>query len=154
MTKEQYNSLELNQKEVYDKCNRANKLALFFSWGLAVVVGIGFFIAALPGATKDGFNFLEIFSGFFEMLLFGVFIAGIVPGIVHFGFIFKKIGFGNTLLLWIILGIFILMLYAIILMFIWCAGAVCFIIDTILFIIKKPLIYRWEDKRILAKAGI
>lgn len=31
-------------------------------------------------------------------------------------------------------------------------GRIFFIIDTILFIMKKPLIYRWEDKRVLAKA--
>lgn len=32
------------------------------------------------------------------------------------------------------------------------AGWIFLIIDTILFIMKKPLIYRWEDKRVLAKA--
>lgn len=145
MTKEQYNSLSSFQKEVYDKCNRGNKGALFAAWGIAAILFVILFI--------KGISIGDPLGGIGVGLAIGVLVGGLLPGIAHLGFLFKKIGLGNTILLWILLGIFILMLYAIILMVIWYAGSICFIVDTILFIMKKPLIYRWEDKRILAKAA-
>lgn len=144
MTKEQYNSLAPYQKEMYDKCNRGNKGALFAAWGIAAILFVVLFI--------KGISIGDPLGGIGTGLAIGILMGGLLPGIAHLGFLFKKIGLGNTILLWILLGIFILMLYAIILMVIWYAGAVLFIIDTILFIMKKPLIYRWEDKRVLAKA--
>lgn len=144
MTKEQYNLLAPYQREMYDKRNRVNKSVLFVGWGITAIFFVIFFI--------KGISTGEPLEGISVGMALGAIIAGLLSGIAHLGFIFKKIGFGNTILLWIALGIFILMLYAFILMVIWYAGIVCFVVDTILFIMKKPLIYRWEDKRILAKA--
>lgn len=144
MTKEQYNSLAPYQKEMYDKCNRGNKGALIAGWAVGAVTLVIMLIIGISIGDPIG--------GIGTGLAIGVMFGGLFPGIAHLGFLFKKIGFGGAILLWIVLGIFILMLYAVILMVVWYAGIVCFIVDTILFILKKPLIYRWEDKRILAKA--
>lgn len=144
MTKEQYNSLAPYQKEMYDKCNKGNKGALFVAWGIAAVLFVVLFI--------KGITIGDPLGGVGAGLGIGILIGGLFPGIAHLGFLFKKIGFHGAILLWIVLGIFILMIYAILLMVIWYAGAIFFIIDTILFLMKKPLIYRWEDKRVLAKA--
>ncbi len=145
MTKQQYNSLAPYQKEAYDKWNKGNRRALFVAWAIMAGLAIGLFIVGITQADPLG--------GIGVGLGIGWVFGGLFPGLAHLGFIFKKIKLNTAILLWIVLGIFILMMYAIILMVVWYGGMVCLIVDTILFILKRPLIYRWEDKRVLAKAA-
>lgn len=144
MTKEQYNSLAPYQRETYDKCNNANKLGLFVAWGITAAMIIVFFIVGITQSDPLG----GIGAGFG----IGVMIGGLIPGFAHLGFLFKKIKLTSAILLIILIGVFIVMLYAIIFLVVWCGGMLCLLVDSILFIVKKPLIYPWEDKRVLAKA--
>lgn len=154
MTKEQYNSLAGYQKEMYDKCNKGNKGALIAGWVLGALVTLAALIFAISGAISSGDagGFGGVVTGILSAVMIGVMLGGIFPGIAHLGFLFKKIKLDTAILLILLIGVFILMVYAIILAIIMYTGWIFLIIDTILFIMKKPLIYRWEDKRILAKA--
>lgn len=154
MTKEQYNSLAPYQKEMYDKCNRGNKGALIAGWIFGAIVAVASLIMMISGAVTSGASsgFGDVMGGIFGALLIGIIFGGIFPGIAHLGFLFKKIKLDTAILLILLIGVFILMIYAIILAVIMYTGWIFLIIDTILFIMKKPLIYKLEDKRVLAKA--
>ena len=151
MTKEQYNSLAPYQKEVYDKWNKGNRMALFAGWILGAIVAIAW-LRMMTSGMGSGSGFSDIVSVIFSAVIMGVVVGGFLPGLAHLGFLFKKIKLDTALLLIILLGIFVLFVYLFILVLIMYTGWIFFIIDTILFILKKPLIYRWEDKRVLAKA--
>lgn len=155
MTKEQYNSLAPFQKEEYDKWNKGNRRALFAGWIFGAVLTVASLILMISGAISSGGvgGFGDIVSGILAALMIGVMFGGIFPGLAHLGFLFKLIKLDTAILLIILIGIFLLMVYAIILAIIMYTGWIFLIIDTILFIMKKPLIYRWEDKRVLAKAA-
>lgn len=154
MTKEQYNLLAPYQKELYDKCNRGNKGALIAGWIFGAVTAVVSLIMMISGAASSGDfgGFGGIAGGILSAVMIGIMFGGFLPGFAHLGFLFKKIKLDTAILLILLIGVFILMIYAIILAVIMYTGWIFFIIDTILFIMKKPLIYRWEDKRILAKA--
>lgn len=151
MTKEQYNSLASYQKEVYDKWNKGNRMALFAGWILGAIVAI-VFLGAMTSGMGSVSGFSDMVSVIFSAVLMGVVIGGFLPGVAHLGFLFRKIKLDTALLLIIVFGILVLFVYLFILVIIMYTGWIFFIIDTILFILKKPLIYRWEDKRVLAKA--
>ena len=155
MTKEQYNSLAPYQKDVYDKWNKGNKRGLVAGWIFGAILTIVSLIFMISGAISSGDfgGFGGIVSGVLAAVMIGVMFGGIFPGLVHLGFLFKKIKLDTAILLILLIGVFILMVYAIILAVIMYTGWIFLIIDTILFIMKKPLIYRWEDKRVLAKAA-
>ncbi len=144
MTKQQYNSLAPYQRETYDKWNKANKMGLFVAWGITAASIVIFFIVGITQADPIG----GIGVGFG----IGVMIGGLIPGFSHLGFLFKKIKLTSAILLIILIGVFIVMLYGIIFLVVWLGGMLCLLVDSVLFIIKKPLIYPWEDKRVLAKA--
>lgn len=150
MTKEEYNSLADYQREMYDKCNRGNKGALFVGWAIGGICAAIFIVMAIAGAINPNSsgNILDVFQAIMGGVLFG----GFIPGFAHLGFLFKKIKPDTAILLIILIGAFILMVYGIILMLIMFTGWIFLIVDTILFIMKKPLIYKLEDARILAKA--
>ncbi len=144
MTKQQYNSLAPYQRETYDKWNKANRMGLFVAWGITAAMIVVFFIVGITQADPLG----GIGVGFG----IGVMIGGLIPGFAHLGFLFKKIKLTNAILLIILIGVFIVMLYAIIFTIVWLGGMLCLLVDSVLFILKKPLIYPWEDKRVLDKA--
>ena len=144
MTKEQYNLLAPYQKAVYDKKNKRNKRLLIVGWIVGAVTAI--LVVVNFGTVKD------IFESLLVGLVMGLYVGGIFSGLAHFGFLLKKIKFDSAILLAILLGIFIIMLYSVLFSVAVFTGWICLIIDTILFIMKKPLIYRWEDKRVLAKS--
>lgn len=154
MTKEQYNSLAPYQKEVYDKWNKGNKGALIAGWifGAIIAVITLIFMISTTVSSGEGFGFVDLIGGILSAVIIGIMLGGIFPGLAHLGFLFKKIKLDTAILLIILIGVFILMVYAIILAIVMYTGWIFLIIDTILFIMKKPLIYRWEDKRVLAKA--
>lgn len=145
MTKEQYNLLAPYQKEAYDKKNKRNKRLLIVGWIVGAVTAI--LVVVNFGVFKD---IKDIFEALLGCLVIGLYVGGIFPGLAHFGFLLKKIKFDSAILL----GIFIIMLYSALFSAAVFTGWICLIIDTILFIMKKPLIYRWEDKRVLAKAEV
>lgn len=151
MTKEQYNSLAPYQKEVYDKRNKGNRMALFAGWILGAIVAIAY-LRMMTSGISSGSGFSDMVSVIFSSVIIGVVVGGILPGVAHLGFLFRKIKLNTALLLTILLGIFVLFVYLFILVIIMYTGWIFFIIDTILLIMKKPLIYRWEDKRVLTKA--
>lgn len=154
MTKEQYNLLAPYQKEVYDKWNKGNRRGLFAGWIFGAVLTVISLVLMISGAASSGgiTGFGDIIVGIFSAVMIGIMFGGIFPGLVHLGFLFKKIKLDTAILLILLIGIFILMVYAVILAIVMYTGWIFLIIDTILFIMKKPLIYRWEDKRVLAKA--
>lgn len=154
MTKEQYNSLGGYQKEMYDKCNKGNKGALIAGWIFGAIIAIIVLIAEISAAisSRDVGGFGGVIAGILMPIIIGATLGGIFPGFAHLGFLFKKIKLDTAILLILLIGIFILMVYAIIFSFIMYSGWVFLIIDTVLFIRKKPLIYGWEDSRVLAKA--
>lgn len=153
MTKEQYNSLAPHQKEVYDKWNKDNRMALFTGWIIGVIAAIAWMQLMMETSGVDSVSgFSDIGSVIFPAVIIGVVIGGFLPGLAHLGYLFKKIKLDTALLLILVFGIFVLCVYIFILALIMYTGWIFFIIDTILFILKKPLIYRMEDKRVLAKA--
>lgn len=152
MTKEQYNLLAPYQKEAYDKKNKRNKRLLIVGWIVGAVTAI--LVVVNFGVFKDIKDIKDIFEALLGCLVIGLYVGGIFPGLAHFGFLLKKIKFDSAILLAILLGIFIIMLYSALFSVAVFTGWICLIIDTILFIMEEPLIYRWEDKRVLAKAEV
>ncbi len=142
MTKEKYNSLASYQKEAYDKWNKGNKRGLIAGWILEAIVTVIVLNLSITYVTKNGesLSVIEVFQDIF----FGALIGGIFPGAVHLSFLFKKVKLG--------LFIFNIIVYLLIVALIFYGGWIFLVIDTVLFIIRKPLIYIWEDKLVLTKA--
>lgn len=124
-----YEMLSANQQAEYDKTNKIRKITMFFALILSVVLFIFTFVASVSDSGFKG----AVVTGFFVMHL----VCGLIHGLMHsaliFKWVFKKIPFPISLagaLVVYMIGGFI--------------GIYLLIIDFILFIKKKPLVYPFE----------
>lgn len=136
-----YEELPRLEQEVYDKRNKRRRIFLFIEWAVAAAAFVFGFILSF---SEDKNPLSGILVGLFSGLLFG----GVISGLEHLGFLFKK-AVKHGILLIIILGIYYLMVFGAICMLAYLSGWVFLIIDSIKFIIKKPLVSQREITRVL-----
>ncbi len=138
MKKEKFEMLMPEVKQAFTKECKGRKIALIAGWIMAIAAEIAFAIWSRD--TKYAAeSFGAILWDFFNSLqCFG----GIICGMYHLRFLFKKT------LHW---GIFNLVIHTILLGVIWCIGTFLVIIDTVLLIIRKPLVYPFEEKRVIGE---
>lgn len=125
--------MPVSAQKAYEKRNKIRKVFLFIGWGL-------FVIALISDLVRTGDFMGSLLSAFGS--------GGMLLGIVHFEFYFKKMwknGIGIALLL----GIFALLAAALLVFVAALVGWIYLIADTVLFIMKKPLVYPFEHKYFL-----
>ena len=133
MKKSELNNLPKSIRKKYNLTNGVRTVTMIIGWILSVIL----FIYALGSGQKGAANilFAPIFGG------------GFIHGIFHAEFLFKtafkKLG--------LIVGFFVSCLIFMISAY---AGFIFLIADTVLFILKKPLIYPFEDKHFLTVEDI
>ena len=128
MKRSDLNALPKSIRKKYDLTNGVRTVTLFLGWIIALLL----FIYSLGSGQKGAANilFAPLFGG------------GFIHGLFHAEFVFKN-AFKN-------LGLFIgFFLSGLIFTIAAYSGFIFIIIDTILFILKKPLIYPFEDKHFL-----
>lgn len=128
MKKSTVNSLPKSIRRSYNLTNGVRTVTMFIGWILSVII----FIYAVTHGEK----------GFSNIVFAPVFGGGFIHGVVHAEFLFKK----AFKVLGIIIGFFASCLIFLVSAY---AGFIFLIVDTMLFILKKPLIYPFEDKNFL-----
>lgn len=137
MKKEKFEMLMPAVKEEFIKDCNHRKAALVASWIVSLLAEIAFFIWS-QGTEYAAENIGDVLLDYFTALMC---LGGLAVGIYHLGFLFKKAA--EKLLL---LGI---LLYPIIIYIVWFGGMALLIVDTVLFFLRKPLIYPFEENRII-----
>lgn len=132
-----YEDMPQSAQKSYRLTNTIRKVLMFLGW----IISGGFFLCGtFSMIVYQDFSFGEV--------LFLTYVTGgLILGLVHCEFLFKSL-FKSIWILFLV-GIFFLgfiLTYAIF------AGGAYLIIDTILFIRKKPLIYSFENKYFLQTA--
>lgn len=128
MKKFEIENLPKSIRRKYKLTNGVRTVTMFIGWILTVAL----FIYVLKSGEQ----------GLQNILFAPIFGGGFIHGIFHAEFMFKK-AFKK---LGIIIGFFVSGVIFIISAY---AGFIFLIVDTVLFIIKKPLIYPFEDKYFL-----
>lgn len=128
MKKSDVQNLPKSIRRSYNLTNGVRTATMMLGWVLTVVL----FIYALKTGPMT-------FSNIVFAPIFG---AGFIHGAFHAEFLYKK-AFNK---LGLIIGFFASMLIFMIAAY---AGFIFLITDTVLFILKKPLIYPFEDKNFL-----
>lgn len=133
MKKTEVKNLPKSIRKKYNLTNGVRTVTLFLGWIIAAVL----FIYSLGSGHKG-------FANIFFAPLFG---GGFIHGLFHAEFVFKnafkKLG--------LVIGFFLSGLIFTIAAY---SGFIFIIIDTVLFILKKPLIYPFEDKHFLVVEDI
>lgn len=128
MKKSELNALPKSIRKKYNLTNGVRTVTLFLGWMIALLL----FIYSLGSGQKG-------FANIFFAPIFG---GGFIHGLFHAEFVFKN-AFKK-------LGIFIgFFISGVIFTIAAYSGFIFIIIDTVLFIKKKPLIYPFEDKHFL-----
>ena len=129
-----YEDMPQSAQKAYRLTNTVRKVLMILGW----IVAGAFFVVGLGSMViyKD--------VTFGELLFMCYITGGLVPGLVHCEFAFKSVF--KSLLIFFIVGPWAL---AFILTFAIFAGGTFWIIDTIRFMMKKPLVYAWEHKYFL-----
>lgn len=120
-----FDELTESAKKSYKVTSIVRKTAMFIGWGLFVIL----YIVVFTGDYHKPVDFL------FAPLLGAGFISGMIHGEFLYKKVVKKLGF--------VIGIFIS------LFLIWvfsCIGFIFLIADTVLFFMKKSLIYPFENR--------
>ena len=125
-------SLPVKAQKNYKFTNMLRKIAMFAGWGIAVLLFI------YTTITQQG--------TFLENLVGSIMTGGILLGIIHCEFLMKKLSRAMG-----VLGIFINLF---IVGFTFFFGWIFLIIDTVLFIMKKPLVYPMEHKNFLMDKAV
>lgn len=124
--------MPVSAQKAYKVTNIVRKAAMFIGWGLFVIL------------------YIVVFTGNYHKLVDFLFApmwgAGFIAGMVHGEFIYKKIV--KTLdkalpLVGLIMGVFISLFLLAVFSYI---GFIFLIADTVLFFMKKPLVYPFEHK--------
>lgn len=137
MKKEKYDMLMPEVRaEFIKECNH-RKAALIASWIVSLLAEIAFFIWS-QNTEYAAENIGDVLRDYFTALEC---LGGLVVGIYHLGFLFKK-SVEKLLLLGVIL-------YPIIIYIVWFGGMLLLIVDTVLFILRKPPVYPFEENRII-----
>lgn len=127
-----YEDMPQSAQKAYKLTNTIRKIAMFIGW----VAFVGWLVAGFLSMiiNKD--------ITFGELLFLCYLYPGVLAGLVHCEF-----GFKGAFQKFSVLGIFALPFVVIYAIF---AGGIYLIVDTILFILKKPLIYPFEMKYFIA----
>ena len=127
-----YEDMPQSAQKSYKLTNTIRKIAMFIGW----VAFVGWFVAGLISmiVNKD--------ITFGELLFLCYLYPGILMGLVH-----SEFGFKGAFQKFSVFGIFALPFIFIYAIF---AGGIYLIVDTILFLLKKPLIYAFENKHFIA----
>lgn len=132
-----FEEMPISAQKSYNLTNKIRKIAMF----------IGFVITALALVdinVNHGISFINLFVA-------PVFAGGLIPGIVHGGYYYKKVFLGMLKfpIIFYIGIVFGVVVAGLILVAFAYGGFIFLIIDTIRFIQKKPLIYSFEHKHFL-----
>lgn len=133
MKKSEVKNLPKAIRKRYNLTNGVRTVTMFIGWILSALL----FIYALKSGEK----------GFANVVFAPVFGGGFIHGLFHAEFLFKK-AFKN---LGLIIGFFASGVVFLVSAY---SGFIFLIVDTVLFILKKPLIYPFEDKNFLAVENI
>lgn len=128
MKKSEIENLPKSIRRKYKLTNGVRTVTMFIGW----IITVALFIYVLKSGEQ----------GLQNILFAPIFGGGFIHGIFHAEFLFKK-AFKK---LGVIIGFFVSGVIFIISAY---AGFIFLIVDTVLFIIKKPLIYPFEDKYFL-----
>lgn len=126
-----YEDMPQSAQKAYKLTNNIRKILMFIGW----IAFAGWFIFGFSSMIINH----DITFG--ELLFMCYFYSGFVPGLVHCEYAFKGVFRKFS-----IFGIFFLPWVFIFAVF---AGGAYLIADTILFIMKKPLVYPFEHKHFL-----
>lgn len=146
MAKITYEELPRPAQEIYLKKTKRRKIRLIIQWVLLALAIIGCLVGGITGAAKG--NGAEAFGEAIGLIIVYVIIIGTFSGLDHFGYMFKK-ALKHGIGLIIILGLWYIVVFAATLMIAMMAGWMLLILDSILFLTKKPLISQKEIARIL-----
>lgn len=137
MKKEKFEMLMPQVQEEFIKECKNRKIALIVSWIIAVFAEIAFFIFSRDKefAAK---NIGDVIVDYFTALMC---LGGLAVGIYHLGFLFKKV--------WEKLGILGILVEFFVIYVVWFGGMLLLIVDSVLFILRKPLVYPFEENRII-----
>lgn len=128
-----YEEMSPAMQKAYRSTNIARKVTLFLAIALIVIVSIGFLNLAEIRSFKAFITSIPIAAGF------GCAVGALVHGLVHCEFAFKWL-FRNLPLLFALagcLGVYLLGAFV---------GIPAIIVDLILLIKKKPLVYPFEHE--------
>lgn len=128
MKKSDVQNLPKSIRRSYNLTNGVRTATMMLGWVLTVML----FIYALKSGQK----------GFSNIVFAPVFGAGFIHGAFHAEFLYKKMFKTLGLIIGFFASVFIFMIAAY-------AGFIFLIVDTVLFVLKKPLIYPFEDKNFL-----
>lgn len=127
------NKLPRAIRRSYKITNGVRTAALFIAWLIAVILLV--FSVVNGDVSLNG-------------LVFGpICIGGLVTGLVHGGFAYKKAFANFGIVIGLVLSAFAYIGFSL-------AGGIFLVVDTILFIQKKPLIYGFEDKNFISLENI
>lgn len=142
MAKINFEDMPVSAQKIYKRANTVRKVTMFIS----VICSIIFFMFFAP--------YMERLADFFDILLSSFLVGGVVNGIVHCEFIFKKIfrneSLASALLIWPIF----LIKFVISFFLVFLVGWICTPVDLVLFIMKKPLVYPFEHESILMSKAV
>lgn len=116
-----FEEMPASAQKAYTFTNKVRKAVMFIGWGVFLLNLI-----------------ISFFNGYKSAFISSLVVAGIIPGLIHGEFAYKKAVRKLS-----IIGLLVAMFFGMILAYF---GFVCLIADTIIFIMKKPLVYPFENK--------
>lgn len=146
MEKINFESMPASAQRAYQSTNRARKLSLFASLILGAVIGLALYISSI--GSLSGLEFITVL---FAALLGGEFIGCWIHGLVHGLSTLKKLAkkFFKAMIFGvpgIVVGVAVIGFTLAVFCY---AGCVFVIVDIILLVLKKPLVYPFEHKKFL-----
>ncbi len=123
-------------KEAFNKISKRRKVIMFIGWAATVL----WLVIMLIESISSGKDLIG-------NIIVGFMLGGFASGFDHVGFLFKKTAL-NGIILVILLGIWYIILFALIVLLALTVGWIFLIIDTVRFFKKKCPVYNSEIKRI------
>lgn len=140
-----YEELPSSVREIVLSKEKWRKFRLFVQWALIAVAIVCSVVSGIANAAKgEG----EAAGVSFALIIVFVMLISAISGLDHLGFMFKK-AVKNGIGLIIILGLWYIVVFAGIIALALYSGWVFLIIDSILFLLKKPLISQKQITRII-----
>ncbi len=123
-------------KDAFNKISKRRKVIMFIGWAATVL----WLVIMLIESISSGKDLIG-------NIIVGFMLGGFASGFDHVGFLFKKTAL-NGIILVILLGIWYIILFALIVLLALTVGWIFLIIDTVRFFKKKCPVYNSEIKRI------
>lgn len=148
-----YDEMPKSVQKIYRFNNTLRKITMILSWVLAVVMFLAMRRHFAELYAEDPlYNLYNDWR--FDLLLahFSIMVTSVIHGFLHGSCIFRTVWcwllerIGVLLILFLIIAYFV---EGVIFSFFCSFGYIFTIIDTIRFLTKKPLIYRWEHKYLM-----